>query len=68
MGPDDACLADEEQRMEAETRSQFAAQVWSKLEKQPAKPWVRLKPDDADADGIPDLDDPLPFGVLEPRL
>ena len=50
------------------TRSQFAAQVWSKLEKQPAKPWVRLKPDDADADGIPDLDDPLPFGVLEPRL
>jgi hypothetical protein len=50
------------------TRSQFAAQMWSKLEKQPAKPWIRQKPDDADADGIPDLDDPLPFGPLESRL
>jgi hypothetical protein len=50
------------------TRSQFAAQVWSKLEKKPAMPWVRLKPDDADADDIPDLDDPLPFGELESRL
>lgn len=47
------------------TRSQFAAQMWSKLEKQPAKPWIRQKPDDADADGIPDLDDPQPFGELE---
>ena len=46
------------------TRAEFAAQVWSKLEKQPAMPWVRLKPDDADADGIPDLDDPQPFGEL----
>ncbi|MBL9113648.1 MAG: FAD-dependent oxidoreductase [Verrucomicrobiaceae bacterium] len=44
------------------TRSQFAAQVWSKLEKQPPKPWTPQKPNDADADGIPDLDDPLPFG------
>jgi hypothetical protein len=50
------------------TRAEFAAQVWSKLEKQPAMPWIRLKPDDADADDIPDLDDPLPFGELESRL
>jgi hypothetical protein len=43
------------------TRSQFAAQMWSKLEMQPAKPWTRQKPDDADADSIPDLDDPQPY-------
>ncbi|MBE2284820.1 MAG: FAD-dependent oxidoreductase [Prosthecobacter sp.] len=50
------------------TRGQFAAQLWQKLEKVPAKPWERQKLDDADADGIPDLNDPQPFGALEPRL
>jgi hypothetical protein len=44
------------------TRGQFAAQVWKMLENAPAKPWTRQTPEDADADGVPDLDDPAPFG------
>ena len=49
------------------TRGQFAALIWQKLEKQPLKPWGRLKPGDADGDGVLDLDDPQPFGALESR-
>jgi hypothetical protein len=50
------------------TRGQFVAQLWQKLDKVPAKPWERQKPDDADSDGVPDLNDPQPFGALESRL
>jgi hypothetical protein len=50
------------------TRGQFVAQLWQKLEKVPAKPWERQKSDDADSDGVPDLNDPQPFGALESRL
>lgn len=50
------------------TRGQFAALIWQKLEKVPAKPWFRLKPEDADGDGIPDLNDPHPFSALEPQF
>jgi hypothetical protein len=45
------------------TRGQFMIQLWQKLEKLPARPWMRQKPDDADADGMPDLNDPTPFGA-----
>lgn len=47
------------------TRAEFAGAVWSAIQNQPEyfpKSDDYLKPDqDADGDGIPDLDDPLPF-------
>jgi hypothetical protein len=49
------------------TRGEFAKQVWRVIEAPPAA-WTRVKPNDADDDGIADLDDPLPFGKLESRL
>ena len=38
------------------------------IEAQTPSGWTRVKPNDADDDGIADLDDPLPFGKLESRL
>ncbi|MEQ1859220.1 MAG: FAD-dependent oxidoreductase [Chthoniobacteraceae bacterium] len=43
------------------TRGDFARRLWKLIENQPPPAWPRIKPDDADADGIPDLQDPLPF-------
>jgi hypothetical protein len=47
--------------MNAQTRAEFAQQLWRAIADQPPPEWPRQKPDDADADGIHDLDDPLPF-------
>lgn len=43
------------------TRGEFAQRVWNAIKAQSPSAWKRQKPDDADADGIPDLDDALPF-------
>ncbi|WP_196782386.1 FAD-dependent oxidoreductase [Bremerella volcania] len=43
------------------TRREAAQQIWSILVKQSTPNWKRLDPTDADADGIPDEKDPLPF-------
>ena len=43
------------------TRGEFTQRVWKAIEAQSPPAWKLLKPDDADADGIPDLDDALPF-------
>jgi hypothetical protein len=45
------------------TRGEFAQRVWKAIEAQSPPAWKRLKADDADTDGIPDLDDALPFTV-----
>jgi hypothetical protein len=45
------------------TRGEFANALWNAIKDQPAPAWKRLKPDDADADGIADLDDALPFSA-----
>ncbi len=45
------------------TRGEFANALWNAIKEQPAPEWKRQKPDDADADGIADLDDALPFSV-----
>jgi FAD dependent oxidoreductase len=50
------------------TRSEFAKSLWNAIKDQPAPEWTRQKSDDADADGVPDLNDPQPFGALESRL
>ncbi|MCF7788857.1 MAG: FAD-dependent oxidoreductase [Prosthecobacter sp.] len=43
------------------TRGEFAQALWKATRAQPPPAWPRVKPDDADGDGIPDLNDPLPF-------
>lgn len=43
------------------TRGAFAVQVWRIVADTPLAAWPRQLPEDADGDGIPDLDDPLPF-------
>ena len=43
------------------TRGEFAQRVWSAVKDQSPAAWKRLKADDADADGIPDVNDALPF-------
>jgi hypothetical protein len=45
------------------TRGDFAQQLWKLIENQPPPAWPRQKPDDADGDGVPDLNDPLPFNA-----
>jgi hypothetical protein len=45
------------------TRGEFANALWNAIKDQPAPDWKRQKPDDADADGIADLDDALPFSA-----
>ncbi|MEZ6091223.1 MAG: FAD-dependent oxidoreductase [Pirellulaceae bacterium] len=46
------------------TRGAVAIALWREIEQQPM-PFVRLKPDDADDDGVPDTSDPLPFTAEE---
>lgn len=43
------------------TRAEFAQQLWRAIERRPPPTWPREMRDDADSDGIPDLQDPLPF-------
>ncbi len=44
-----------------ETRGVFAQRLWQAVRDLPDHPFPRMQPDDADADGICDRDDPLPF-------
>ena len=48
---------------ESLTRGQFAVRWWKRVQTLRLKPWERRESSDADQDGIPDLDDPLPFSV-----
>ena len=43
------------------SRGEFATRLWTAIQNQPPPEWKRLKPDDADGDGIADVDDALPF-------
>lgn len=43
------------------TRGDFAQRLWATIKGQAPPAWPCIKPDDADADGIANLDDPLPF-------
>ncbi|NOX55769.1 MAG: FAD-dependent oxidoreductase [Planctomycetes bacterium] len=43
------------------TRGEFARLWWERIRSLPDRPYRRLSPIDADGDGIPDMDDPLPF-------
>ncbi|HIQ22528.1 MAG TPA: FAD-dependent oxidoreductase, partial [Planctomycetes bacterium] len=43
------------------TRAEFARRWWALVHELPDRPCRRLSPTDADGDGIPDRDDPLPF-------
>lgn len=45
------------------TRGEFANALWNAIKDQPAPAWKRQMPDDADADGIADLDDAIPFSA-----
>ncbi|MFK7779384.1 MAG: FAD-dependent oxidoreductase, partial [Gimesia sp.] len=47
-------------------RGEFCQQLWQFLKDQPTRPFPRLKSDDADNDGILDVDDPTPFTPGEP--
>lgn len=51
---------------EGMTRGEFCQQLWAGLKNLPLRPYTRLQPDDADADGIPDRDDPTLFTPGEP--
>ena len=42
-------------------RGEFCQLLWNFLKDRPVRPFPRLKPNDADNDGILDLDDPTPF-------
>lgn len=43
------------------TRGEFLEQLWTRIHSSVDPPFTRQSPDDADADGIPDNDDPLPL-------
>ena len=43
------------------TRGQFCQRLWQQVKASPLRGFVRRDLDDADADGIPDGDDPTPF-------
>jgi hypothetical protein len=43
------------------TRGEFANALWALIKDQAPPAWRREKPDDADADGVPDSQDALPF-------
>ncbi|MAG93418.1 MAG: hypothetical protein CMJ48_06685 [Planctomycetaceae bacterium] len=43
------------------SRGEFCRQWWQTIRDLPHREFVRATPTDADADGIPDRDDPLPF-------
>ena len=48
------------------TRAEFCRRWWQRIESLPIRQSLRIMPDDADADGIPDQDDPLPFTPGDP--
>ncbi|WP_291167145.1 FAD-dependent oxidoreductase [Gimesia sp.] len=48
------------------SRGEFCQQLWAGLKDLPLLPYTCLQPDDADADGIPDRDDPTLFTPGEP--
>ena len=48
------------------TRGEFCRQWWQQIESLPDIPFVRANINDADEDGIPDRDDPIPFTPAEP--
>jgi hypothetical protein len=50
------------------TRGEFVRAWWSRVQHLPLRPLDRLKPDDADADGIIDCDDPLLFSPAKVSL
>ncbi len=43
------------------TRGQFCQRLWQQVKASPLRGFIRRDLDDADADGIPDGDDPTPF-------
>lgn len=43
------------------TRGEFAIKWWRRIKNLPEKSFPRRQPADADADGTPDVEDPLPF-------
>ncbi|MEZ6126273.1 MAG: FAD-dependent oxidoreductase [Planctomycetaceae bacterium] len=45
------------------TRGEFCRQWWNSIRHLPLREWSRQRPLDADADGIPDPDDPTPFAA-----
>ncbi|MBI1314331.1 FAD-dependent oxidoreductase [bacterium] len=49
----------------AETRGEFARRLWAAVRSLPDQPFEQASADDADADGIPDGDDALPFNAAE---
>jgi hypothetical protein len=46
------------------TRGEFATLWWEQVSLLPLRPWQVVKMDDADADGVPDSEDPLPFQAV----
>ena len=49
--------------LENKTRAEIAKAIWHDVSKQSPPPWQRTNPDDADADGIRDLEDAQPFSA-----
>lgn len=58
----------EKRSVENLSRGEFATVIWQDVSRQPPPEWKRQEIDDADADGVLDLNDPMPFGELEPRF
>ncbi|WP_299465158.1 FAD-dependent oxidoreductase [uncultured Gimesia sp.] len=50
------------------SRGEFCQRLWSSLKDLPVKQFPRMKPNDADGDGIGDVDDPTLFTPGEPVL
>ncbi|WP_339733214.1 FAD-dependent oxidoreductase [uncultured Gimesia sp.] len=43
------------------SRGEYCQRLWDSLKELPLRPYSRVKPNDADGDGIPDIDDPSLF-------
>ena len=43
------------------SRAEFCQQWWNAIKEERLRPWQRLSENDADNDGIPDIEDPAPF-------
>ncbi|MCB9940735.1 MAG: FAD-dependent oxidoreductase [Planctomycetaceae bacterium] len=50
------------------TRGEFCRELWEQIEELPDVPFVRLSPEDADGDGVLDINDPSLFTKGEPIL
>lgn len=48
------------------SRGEYCQRMWDSLRELPIRPYSRVKPNDADDDGIPDIDDPSLFTPGEP--